>query len=50
MKDMDVRVDIDRNTGTYDSYRRWTVVTDEEFESEEREILLEEAQKNRSGD
>ena len=45
MKDMDVRVDIDRNTGTYDSYRRWTVVTDEEFESEEREILLEEAQK-----
>jgi N utilization substance protein A len=45
MKDMDVRVDIDRNTGTYDSYRRWTVVSDEEFESEEREILLEEAQK-----
>ena len=45
MKDMDVRVDIDRTTGTYDSYRRWTVVTDEEFESEDREILLEEAQK-----
>jgi N utilization substance protein A len=45
MKDMDVRVEIDRNTGKYDSFRRWTVVTDEEFESEDKEILLEEAQK-----
>ena len=38
MKDMDVRVEIDRNTGKYDSFRRWTVVTDEEFESEDKEI------------
>ncbi|MCB1583169.1 MAG: transcription termination factor NusA [Marinicella sp.] len=45
MKDMDVRVDIDRNTGKYDSYRRWTVVEEEEFESEDRQLLLEEARK-----
>jgi N utilization substance protein A len=45
MKDMDVRVDIDRTTGKYDSYRRWTVVEEEEFESEDREILLDEAKK-----
>jgi len=45
MKDMDVRVDIDRTTGKYDSFRRWTVVSDEDFEAEDREIILEEAQK-----
>lgn len=45
MKDMDVRVDIDRTTGTYDSYRRWTVVEDEEFESEDRQLTLEQAHK-----
>lgn len=45
MKDMDVRVDIDRNTGEYDSYRRWTVVEDEEFESEDRQLTLEMAHK-----
>ncbi len=45
MKDMDVRVDIDRTTGEYDSYRRWTVVEDEEFESEDRELTLEQAHK-----
>ncbi|WP_223788060.1 transcription termination factor NusA [Marinicella meishanensis] len=45
MKDMDVRVDIDRTTGEYDSYRRWTVVEDEEFESEDRQLTLEMAHK-----
>ncbi|TDR23351.1 transcription termination factor NusA [Marinicella litoralis] len=45
MKDMDVRVDIDRTTGKYDSFRRWTVVEDDEFESEDKEILLAEAKK-----
>ena len=45
MKDMDVRVDIDRTTGTYESFRRWTVVEEEDFESEDRELLLEDARK-----
>ncbi|MCF6300887.1 MAG: transcription termination factor NusA [Proteobacteria bacterium] len=44
-KDMDVRVVIDRETGLYDSFRRWTVVEEEEFESEDRQLLLDEAQK-----
>ncbi|MEZ2721776.1 transcription termination factor NusA [Paenalcaligenes hominis] len=28
-EDVDIRVDIDRNTGEYESYRRWLVVPDE---------------------
>ncbi len=44
-KDMDVRIDINRETGDYDSYRRWTVVEEEEFESEDRQLLLEDARK-----
>jgi N utilization substance protein A len=34
MEDMAVRVDIDRETGDYDTYRTWTVVADEDFEAE----------------
>ena len=39
---MDVRVSVNRNTGDYDTYRRWIVVDDEDpnFESPERQILL----------
>jgi len=39
--EMDVRVAIDRETGEYDSFRRWLVVDDEdpEFESPERQTL-----------
>lgn len=39
---MDVRVAVNRNTGDYDTYRRWLVVDDEDpnFESPERQILL----------
>ena len=40
--EMDVRVTIDRESGEYDTFRRWQVVDDEdpEFESPERQILL----------
>ncbi len=39
---MDVRVAVNRNTGDYDTFRRWLVVDDEdpEFESPERQILI----------
>ena len=39
--EMDVRVAIDRESGDYDSFRRWLVVDDEdpEFESPERQTL-----------
>jgi len=44
MEDIDVRVAIDRNSGTYDTFRRWEVVEDEElFESEARQLMLDQA-------
>jgi len=43
-QDMDVRVDIDRTTGDYESFRRWEVVeSEDDIENEERQITLEEA-------
>lgn len=47
--DIDVRVSIHRDTGDYESFRRWLVVDDEdpEFESPDRQILYSYAiQKN----
>jgi len=41
--EVDVRVDIDRQTGVYQSFRRWTVVDDTLLESESREIGLTDA-------
>jgi len=44
--DIDVRIDIDRQTGEFDTYRRWVVVadTDEGLEHPYREISLSAAQ------
>jgi N utilization substance protein A len=44
-EETDVRVSIDRNTGEYTSYRCWEVMDDENFETPELHIKLEEAQK-----
>ena len=41
----DVRVAIDRNTGAYESFRRWEVTDDETFETPDMHIKLDEAQK-----
>jgi N utilization substance protein A len=41
--DVDVRVEIDRHTGTYNSFRRWAVVEDDLLESEGKEIALTDA-------
>jgi N utilization substance protein A len=41
----DVRVSIDRDTGEYESFRRWEVMDDETFETPDMHIKLEEAQK-----
>ncbi len=43
-EDADVRVSIDRETGDYESFRRWQVVTEVELESEDYQILLVDAQ------
>ncbi|MCB1910625.1 MAG: transcription termination/antitermination protein NusA [Zoogloeaceae bacterium] len=41
--DADVRVTIDRETGDYESYRRWRVLPDEEVTNDEAEIGLIDA-------
>ena len=41
----EVRVSIDRNTGNYDSFRRWQVVADSEYVNEYLQVPLSEAQK-----
>ncbi len=38
--DVDVRVEIDRQTGDYEAFRRWEVVSEQELESEDRQALL----------
>jgi len=40
----DVRVDIDRETGEYESFRRWLVVPDDMVENPEQQIGLTDAQ------
>jgi N utilization substance protein A len=42
----DVRVSVDRNSGSYESFRRWQVVPDNEYVNEFLEIPLSEAQKD----
>ena len=42
----DVRVSIDRNSGSFESFRRWQVVPDNEYVNEFLEIPLSEAQKD----
>ncbi len=42
--DADVRVEIDPETGEYKAFRRWVVVTEQELESEDNQILLVDAQ------
>ena len=42
--DADVRVTIDRETGEYESFRRWLVVADELVENEEVQIGITDAQ------
>jgi len=43
-EEADVRVDIDRETGEYESFRRWLVVADDMVENPEQQIGLSAAQ------
>ncbi|HEB98877.1 MAG TPA: transcription termination/antitermination protein NusA [Thiotrichales bacterium] len=49
--EIDVRVSIDRETGEYETFRRWLVVDDEDenFESPERQVLYTRAQQLKPG-
>jgi transcription termination/antitermination protein NusA len=42
-EDVDVRVEIDRNSGDYSSFRRWHVVPDEVLEAADREMTVDQA-------
>ena len=42
-QDIDARVEIDRDTGDYESFRRWTVVPDEEHEEPAHQIAITDA-------
>ncbi len=44
-EEVDVRVSIDRDTGDYESFRRWQVVPDGELEDHDLQIILTEARK-----
>jgi N utilization substance protein A len=41
-EDADARVHIDRETGDYDSFRRWQILPDEEIEEPARQLTLEQ--------
>lgn len=49
--DIDVRVSIDRNTGDYETFRRWIVIADEDFDVEiaNQILTVDEAQEYKSG-
>ena len=42
--EIDIRVAIDRATGEYDTFRRWTVVADEDFSIPGAHLTLDEGQ------
>src|SRR5206468_11095513 len=44
-EDIDVRVQVDKATGAYESFRRWKVVPDDAVELPQAQIPLTEAQK-----
>jgi N utilization substance protein A len=46
-EDVEVRVEIDRASGDYRSFRRWHVVPDDVFEAPERQMMLHEAKEIR---
>jgi N utilization substance protein A len=46
-EDVEVRVEIDRTSGDYHSFRRWHVVPDDVFEAPERQMMLHEAKEIR---
>lgn len=48
-ENMDVRVEIDRNTGDYHSFRRWLIVADEDYTYPDIQKTIEEIQEEQPG-
>ena len=46
---MDVRVEIDRDTGEYQTFRRWLIVADEDYTYPDVEKTIEEIQEEIPG-
>lgn len=46
-EESDVRVEIDRESGDYEAFRRWQVVPDGELEDHDLQIILSEARKRK---
>lgn len=47
-EDVEARVSIDRESGAYETFRRWEVVSDEDYEFPDRQIRLQDAQERES--
>lgn len=48
-EESDVRVEIDRESGDYRAYRRWTIVPEEEFSDSGVHMLIDEVKADRPG-
>lgn len=46
-ENIDTRVEIDRKTGDYNTFRRWRIVTDEEYTDDVTEVIIEDEQEKR---
>ena len=47
--EVDMRVTINRQTGNYDTFRRWTVVEDQDEDNPAAQLTLAEAQEHKPG-
>lgn len=48
-EDVDLRVSINRHNGSYETFRRWTVVEDEDYQLPDSHLTVEDAQKEHPG-
>lgn len=45
-EDVDLRVSINRHNGSYETFRRWTVVEDEDYQLPDSHLTVEDARKS----
>lgn len=48
-EDVDLRVSINRHNGSYETFRRWTVVEDEDYQLPDSHLTVEDAQEEHPG-
>ncbi|MFX9818483.1 NusA N-terminal domain-containing protein, partial [Acinetobacter baumannii] len=47
--EVDLRVEINRHNGSYETFRRWHVVADEDYQDPATEITVEDVQEQKPG-